>query len=419
MRKLWAVIRREFFERVRRKWFWISAILGPLFFAAVFLLPALFASSGGTKRIAVVDDARSAFGARVTAVLNAGPALRAVRVAAAPAVLDSLMEEVGAKRLDGVLILPDAVVETGRAEYRASNVSSLRDIQEIESTLTGLVTAVRLERAGIDPGLLTRARQGITLTTTKISGSKTTGESSAQSFSLAYFMAVILYMAILIYGVNVKSSVLEEKTTRIVEVLVSSIHPFPLLLGKVLGVGAVSLFQFLIWGVAAKALLGARRALGGQLSTFDGPMQLFQIPHVSASTGAIFLAYFLGGFFLYSAMFAAVGAMSSSEQEAQQAQQPIVYVLVLAFLSMFGLLNNPSSTLAVTLSLIPLTSPIAMPVRWAAGDLPAAELWTSLLLLAVAIVGATWLAARIYRVGILMTGKRPNLKELVRWVRAV
>jgi ABC-2 type transport system permease protein len=418
VRKVWAVVRREFVERVRRKWFWFSAILGPVFFAAVFLLPALFASSGGTKRIAVVDGANSAFGARVIAALNAGPVLRALRVVAGARVLDSLMLEVGAKRLDGVLILTDDVVATGRAEYRASNVSSFRDIQELETTLTGLVTAARLERAGVDPGLLTRARHGITLTTTKLSGSKTTGESSAQSFSLAYFMALILYMAILMYGVNVKSSVLEEKTTRIVEVLVSSIHPFPLLLGKVLGVGAVSLFQFLIWGVAAKGLLGVRAALGGHLSAFDSPIQLFQVPHVSSSTGAIFLAYFLGGFFLYSAMFAAVGAMSSSEQEAQQAQQPIVYVLVLAFLSMFALLNDPASVLAVTLSLIPFTSPIAMPVRWAAGNLPAAELWASLALLAVAIVAATWVAARIYRVGILMTGKRPNLRELVRWVRA-
>ena len=418
MRKVWAVIRREFVERVRRKGFWFSAILGPVFFAAVFFLPALFASSGGTKRIVVVDDAAAAFGERVTTALNAGPALRASRAVAGDGVLDSLMREVGAKRLDGVLILPDDIVTTGRAEYRSSNVSSLRDIQTLESTLSGLVTAARLERAGVDPGLLTRARQGITLATTKISGSQATGESSAQSFSLAYFMAVILYMAILMYGVNVKSSVLEEKTSRIVEVLVSSIHPFPLLLGKVLGVGAVSLFQFLIWGVAAKGLLGMRAALGGHARGFDSPIELFQVPHVSAPTFAVFLAYFIGGFFLYSAMFAAVGAMSSSEQEAQQAQQPIVYVLVVAFLSMFALLNDPGSVLAVTLSLLPFTSPIAMPVRWAAGDLPATELWASLALLAIAIVVVTWVAARIYRVGILMTGKRPNLRELVRWVRA-
>jgi len=309
------------------------------------------------------------------------------------------------------------VVARGVAEYRASNVSSLRDVQELESTLSSLVTAARLEAAGVDPGLLTRARQGITLTTTKVSGSQATGESSAQSFSLAYFMAVILYMAIVMYGVNVKSSVLEEKTTRIVEVLVSSIHPFPLLLGKVVGVGAVSLFQFLLWGVAAKGLLGVRSALGGHWTAFDTPVPLFQMPHVSGATVLIFLAYFIGGFFLYSAMFAAVGAMSSSEQEAQQAQQPIVYLLVVAFLSMFALLNDPESVLAVTLSLIPFTSPIAMPVRWAAGDLPAVELAASLVLLVVGIVVATWVAARIYRVGILMTGKRPSVRELVRWVK--
>ncbi len=418
MRKVWAVIRREFLERVRRKWFWVSALLGPIFFAAVFLLPVVFASAGGTKRIAVVDGTNADFGARVIAALNAGTTLRGVLVSAGTSVLDSLMGEVGAKRLDGVLILSEDVVATGVAEYRASNVSALRDIKELETILSSVVTAARLERAGVDPDVLTRARQGITLITTKVSGSHATGESAAQSFSLAYFMAVILYMAIVMYGVNVKSAVLEEKTTRIVEVLVSSIRPFPLLLGKVLGVGAVSLFQFLLWGIAAKALLGVGSALGGHWGGLDTPEPLFRIPQVSGATVFIFLAYFIGGFFLYAAMFAAVGAMSSNEQEAQQAQQPIVYLLVVAFLSMFALLNNPESALAVTLSLIPFTSPIAMPVRWAAGDLPALELAASLVLLAVGIVGATWVAARIYRVGILMTGKRPSLRELVRWVKA-
>lgn len=418
MGKLWAVIRREFVERVRRKWFWFSAILGPVLFAAALLLPAAFASSGGTKRLAVVDGTTSQFAEHVAAALNAGPAFRAVRVRAGPRVIDSLMQEVGAKQLDGILILTDDAVTRGAVEYRASNVSSFRDVAELESTLANLVTAARLERAGVDPALLTRAQRGIRLSTTKISGSKTTGESSAQSFSLAYFMAMILYTAILMYGVNVKSSVLEEKTTRIVEVLVSSIRPFPLLLGKVLGVGAVSLFQLLIWGVATRVLLGQPWMLAGSMAGFDRETQVFQVPHVSTGTAAIFLTYFVGGFLLYSAMFAAVGAMSSSEQDAQQAQLPIVYVLVLSLLSMFALLNNPGSALAVTLSLIPLSSPIAMPVRWAAGDLPATELAASLALLAAGIVVVTWIAARIYRVGILMTGKRPNVRELVRWIKA-
>ena len=145
--------------------------------------------------------------------------------------------------------------------------------------------------------------------------------------------------------------------------------------------------------------------------------ELFQVPHVTGATFAVFMAYFLGGFFLYSAMFAAVGAMSSTEQEARQAQQPVAWMLVLSFISMFAMLNDPGSTLAVTLSLIPFSSPVAMPVRWAAGNLPASELALSLAILVVAIVGVTWVAARIYRVGILMTGKRPNLKELWRWIR--
>ena len=145
---------------------------------------------------------------------------------------------------------------------------------------------------------------------------------------------------------------------------------------------------------------------------------MFQMPHLSAATLGVFLSYFLGGFFLYSAMYAAVGAMSSNEQEARQAQQPVMFLLLIAYVSMFGLTNNPESTYAVTLSLIPFTAPIAMPVRWAASTVPVDELAGSLGLLLTGIVAVTWVAARIYRVGILMTGKRPNIKELVRWVRA-
>jgi len=408
-------MRREFLERVRRKWFWFSALLGPVFFAAIFLLPAALASSGGSKRIAVVDGTTSEFGARVASTLDSGPVFFAQRVAAGPRVIDSLVAEVSARRLDGFLVLTDSVITSGAAEYRASNVSSLRDVGELEGALTSLVAAVRLERAGVDPGILREARRGLHLSTAKIAGSSTTGESSAQSFSLAYLMGLVLYTVILVYGVNVKSSVLEEKTTRIVEVLVSSVRPFSLLAGKILGVGAVSLLQLAIWGVAGRVLAvwGAEWTGGADTSS---PLA---IPHVSTATAAIFLAYFVGGFLLYSAMFAAVGAMSSTEQEAQQAQQPIAFILVGSVLSMFALLNEPNSTLAVTLSLIPFSAPIAMPVRWAAGDLPPLELVASLVLLVAGIVVVTWVASRIYRVGILMTGKRPSLRELVRWVKAV
>ena len=418
MRKVWAVIRREFVERVRSKWFWISALLGPVFFGAMIVVPVLFAGAGGTRRIAVVDGTTGAFGERVAAGLRHGKIFRATRVPAGAGVVDSLTQLVGAKQLDGFLILTDAVVETGAAEYRASNVSSFRDVAELQDVLARLAMAARLERQGVDPALVGRAQLRISLETKKISGSTTTGESAAQSFALAYVMGVVLFLVITIYGVNVMGSVVEEKTTRIVEVLVSSLRPFQLMMGKVLGVGAVSLFQFVLWGLGAKLLLSQRRALLADLGGVEEARQVFQMPHLTAATLGVFLSYFLGGFFLYSAMYAAVGAMSSNEQEARQAQQPVMFLLLVAYVSMFGLTNNPESTYAVTLSLIPFTAPIAMPVRWAASTVPAGELGASLGLLAAGIVAVTWMAARIYRVGILMTGKRPNIKELVRWIRA-
>lgn len=418
MRKVVAVIRREFVERVRRKSFWVMALLGPLFFGAVFLLPSILAGRRSTKVIAVVDGTTTAVGDRLVEMLNqadSGRAFRATRVRAAPRTLDSLKDEVDAKRLDGFLILTDAAVDSGTAEYRASNVSAFQTIGELERRLADVVTAARLERAGVDPRLVARATVQAKLRTTKIAGGQITGESAQQSFSLAYFMSVILYSAILIYGINVMTSVLEEKTTRIVEVLVSALRPFQLMLGKVAGVGMASIFQFLIWGVSARLLLAQRRRFLG--AGLNDASEVFQVPHVSGATLAIFSAYFLGGFFLYSAMFAAVGAMSSSEQEARQAQQPVMWLLILSFVSSFGLLGDPNSSFAVTLSLVPFSAPVVMPVRWAAGTLPKGEIGLSLAILAVSIVGVTWVAARIYRVGMLMTGKRPNVRELLRWVR--
>jgi ABC-2 type transport system permease protein len=348
--------------------------------------------------------------------LDAESLFIAVRVAAGPGTIDSLRNAVDRKELDGFLIVSDVAVDSGKVMYRASNVSSPVTIGSLEHVISEMVNATRLEREGVNPALVANARIHVDLDSKKISGGKETGQSAGQSFALAYFMGIILYMSILLYGINVMSSVLEEKTTKIVEVLVSSLRPFQLLLGKVLGVGAVSIFQFLIWGVSTRLILSQRRHLpGGGVNDAGG---LFQMPHVTASTAVVFGLYFLGGFLLYSAMFSAVGAMSSNEQEARQAQQPVVMLLVASFISMFAMLNDPASTLSVTLSMVPFSAPIAMPVRWAAGNLPLYEVAISLGILTVSILGVTWVASRIYRVGILMTGKRPNIKELIRWVRA-
>lgn len=416
MRKVWAVVRREFVERVRTKWFWIATIVGPVFFALILIVPVLTARGGGFRRIAVVDDSRSDFGAQVAADLPTSRFL-AQAVPLREGVLDSLTSEVAEKRLDGFLILPSDVITTGRAEYRGSNVSSMQAVEDLQSGLNRMIVKARLEREGVNPAVVDRAQIRIALDTKKIARGRLTAASAGGTFVMAYVMSVLLFMAILIYGVNVMSSVLEEKTNRILEVLASSLRPFEMMLGKVLGAGSVSLFQFLIWAASARLLISQRGPLLRLAGADAEAASAFQMPAVPATTIAVFLAFFLGGFLLYSAMFAAVGAMSSTEQEARQAQQPVTFLLMISYLSIFGLTNDPNSGLSRTLSLIPFTSPIAMPVRFTAGDLAPTEVLLSLALLVGGIAAVTWVAARIYRVGILMTGKRPNLRELVRWVR--
>jgi ABC-2 type transport system permease protein len=415
--KVWAVIRREFVERVRTKWFWISAILGPVLFAGIIVFQIVQSVGGAVRHIAVVDSTSADYGTRVVESLGASRLIRATRVPAGPGVIDSLTRLVEAKQLNGFLIISNQLTETGKAEYRASNLS-LQTIEELQRALNRLLVKVRLEERGVNPAVVEYAQSlRVTLDQKKIARGRTTEESAGQSFIMAYVIAILLFMAILLYGVNVMSSVLEEKRDRIVEVLVSSLRPFQLMLGKVCGAGAVSFFQFLIWGVSARVLISLRVPIARALGADTASASSMTLPHVPFATLAVFMAFFLGGFLLYSAMFAAVGAMSSNEQEARQAQQPVTYLLMISYLSIIGLTNDPSSTFAKTLSVVPFTSPIATPVRWTAGSMGIGELVLSLAMLAIAIVGVTWVAARIYRVGILMTGKRPTIKELVRWVR--
>jgi len=379
VRKVWAVIRREFIERVRTKWFWVSAILG-----------------GGVRNIAVVDTGKLGYGTRIVEALGASRTIRADGVKLGRAVLDSLTSLVETKQLNGFLIVGDSLPTDGEAEYRASNLS-LQTIEELQRTLNRVVEKARLEGKGVNPTVVDWAQAlRVTLDQKKCQRGACTKESAGESFILAYVMAILLFMAILLYGVNVMSSVLEEKT-RIIEVLVSSLRPFQLMLGKVVGAGAVSFFQFVIWGVSARVLISLRVPIARALGADAASAQNITLPHVPFATLAVFMAFFLGGFLLYSSMFAAVGAMSSNEQEARQAQQPVTYLLMISYFSIIGLTNDPSSTFARTLSMVPFTSPIATPVRWTAGSMGTVELAASLVLLLLGIVGVTWVAARIYR----------------------
>jgi len=422
MRKVWAVIRREFVERVRSKWFMVSTILGPVFMIGITVLPSLLATRAGrVNHIVVLDAGSGTFAERLRTQLVGSGRFTVDLIEAASdrqtVVGDSLTEAIRSEALDGFLSVSPATLESGRSEYRGRNVSSLRDMATMESVLRQAVVTERLTRQGVDPAVVQEAQRGIDLRTLRVTKHGATGESGMVTFFLGYGVALILYMVILIYGINVMRSVLEEKQTRIIEVLVSSLRPFQLMLGKVIGVGGVGLFQFGIWTFTGYLMVHFRAQILGAFHVPLEQMNAFTFPAISATLLAVVGAYFVLGYLLYAALFAVVGASVTADSEAQQAQQPVMMLLVFSLIVSFAALNDPSGQLAVVTSMIPLSSPIIMPVRVATSDVPSAQLALSLVLAIATVLAVVWLSARVYRIGILMYGKRPSVKELWRWAR--
>jgi ABC-2 type transport system permease protein len=426
MHKLLVVIRREFVERIRTKWFIISTVLGPVFMAAVIVLPILMAGKGAKERnIVVLDATTDDFGAQLANALEQTGSVKATRQPVPLANLEDrageLAKNVGGRAsLDGIFLVTDDATADGHAEYRGSNVTSMTDMRTLQVALRSTVFTERLRREGVEPSVVGRAQIPVDLKTVKISNGKVTGESGESSFAFAYFTWLLLYVAILLYGQQLLGAVVEEKASRIVEVLISSLKPFHLMAGKVLGVGAVGLLQMAIWLGAAKLFIDRRADVARLFGQSDAAAQAIgsmSLPTVPLATVAVLLTYFVLGYFLYAAMFAAVAAMVNTEAEARQAQIPVTMLLVIPTVMMIGILNDPDGQMALTLSLIPFTSPVAMPVRWAAAPVPLPQLTASVVLLLATVALITWIAGRIYRVGILAYGKKPGLKELVRWVR--
>lgn len=436
MRKLFAVIRREFMVRVHTKAFVISTILGPVLMGFLFVFPMLMESRDrAPKRVVVVDAASGAFGARVTDALagarrgvgpSAVPRFEVTRLSAGVdnvAPLDSLIQLTGVKRaggsdgLVGVVLVTDSVMATGRLHYYGSNVGSLSEMGELQRILRQAVIGERLSRAGVDPAILVGATAPVSLETARVSNGVISGETGESSFILAYVMSFLLYMALLLYGTQVMSSVLEEKSNRIMEVLVSSLSPFELMLGKVVGVGSVALLQLGIWTGTAKVLTSQRVAIAGLLGAAPSDAMAMPIPAITGNLLAVYLTFFVLGFFLYAAAYAAVAATCSTQQEAQQAALPVTLCIVVGLLLMFSLLDEPNSALARTMSMIPLFAPFVTPVRYSLSPLPLGEVLASGGLTALGVLAVAWVAGRIYRVGILMYGKRATVVEILRWIR--
>ena len=436
MRKIWAVIRREFVERVRTRAFILSTILGPVFFAVMFILPGyLMSRDTGVKRIAVVDGTTNEFGRKISTALSAsrsGPGTEAPQryaVTLVPAVgreievRDSLVRMTGlsqksANGFEGLLLVSDSSLVTGRLHYLGANVGSFRDVGVLEGVTRRLVVVERLTGLGVDPGQVMKSQEGIDLITAKVADGKLTGESGAATFFLAYAMGIILYIALLIFGSQVMMSIIEEKTSRIVEVLASSLTPFQMMLGKVVGVGLVALLQIGIWTGAATLFSTYKEPIMSALGiTNSGPLPL-ALPSMAPDLFLVFLIFFALGFLLYAAAYAAVGAMCNTTQDAQQLQFPVMMFVIAGFFSVFALIRDPNGTAARVLSYVPPLAPFVVPMRYSISPLSPLSLLSTIVTTMLGVLVVVWLAGRIYRVGILMYGKKASFGEVFRWIRA-
>jgi ABC-2 type transport system permease protein len=299
-------------------------------------------------------------------------------------------------------------------------------MRRLEELLQPIVQRERLERLGVDPGVVMKAVGNVDLVTQKVSEGKLTGQSGAATFGLAYGMVFILYLTLMIYGSQVMTSVVEEKSNRIIEVLASSLRPFQLMLGKIIGVGLVGLFQLSIWAATALylgsfggAFMGRMMDDGGRAATTaatsqGGPTFLSAI---SPTLVIIFLALFILGFLFYAAMFAAVGSMCSTVQDTQQLMMPVTLPIMLGIMTIFALVNDPNGTLGKVITFIPFWAPFALPVRYSITPLPPWEVLSAIAMMILSVLGVAWVAGRVYRVGILSYGKKASFRDVARWIR--
>ena len=425
MGKLWVITAREYLERVRTRWFLFSTIFGPVFFAALMILPAVITRrskpSEEASRIVVLDVTGHELGRRVADGLTVGilgdTARARVRELAphelAPAE-SAATREIVRGGLTGYLVLDSAALEGRRVRYAGRNASAEADMDMLRRVVRESVMQTRLEMAGVDPGrsaALVRTQLEFELERITDRGR---GGSATVSVAFALIIVIILYMALMLYGQAVLRGVMEEKQTRVAEVVLSSVPPWQLLAGKVIGVGAVGLTQIAVWISSAIILMRYRAPI---LERFGASGMPFNPPDVTVGMGLVLLLFFVAGYVFYSSLFAAVGAMVSSEQDAQQALMPIILLLVSSFVFFQPILSKPTGGLAQTLSWLPFSAPIVMPLRIAVIPVAGWEVAISLVSVAAGSYIAVWLAARIYRTGMLMYGKRPSMREIARWLR--
>ena len=406
------IARREFLERVKSKWYQAMTVLGPVFMVALIVIPALIAAKTGKGARVEVIDKTGTLGERV---VEAGTAAK-WNVSMVPA---STSDEVELKRIkddtiNGFLVIPTDALTGGKIVYRGDNAAGQMFVAELKTVVIAAVLRVRLENLKLSP-----LEIAALLTPANIDPQHTTGDavgtSGMGSFLIAYILAFILYMVITLYGVAVMRSIVQEKTSRVMEFLVAAVKPQSLMSGKILGVGGAAMLQLTIWLAIGALALANRETLLGWFGIHGAGEAA--LPPLAFTEVSIVLVFFVLGFFFYSSMYAAVGAMVSSEQDTQQVQMPVTMMLVIGVMCLQVVSNAPRGSTASIMTMVPLWSPILMPMRFVLGGATIGEVGISLGILLVSTVLVTRAAAKIYRVGVLLYGKRPSIRELIRWLR--
>ena len=434
MNKIWLIIQREYLSRVKKKSFLVMTFAVPALFIGMMVLVGVLVAKqnefGDLKKVEVVDES----GAFVNTLSNSSTLQYNFTADSYTKAKAGFLKS----GYDYLLYIP-ANME-GVLLFSEKKASALT-IQSIENKLSKTAQMQRLTAAGIDTATLRKAQKPINVDAKQISAEGETDAQTMVAYAIGFISAFLIYMSLFIYGVQVMRGVIEEKVSRIIEVIISSVKPFQLMMGKIIGIGMVGLTQFLLWialslvlsTVAGTAFM-AKSGMGkteqiAQVQTAAGSDAVAQqaanegMGMILQSLGSIpvgyilgcFLFYFLFGYLLYSAIFAMVGSAVDNETETQQFMLPITMPLVFTLiLSMNFVINNPDSSLSVWLSMIPFTSPIAMMIRIPFG-VPGWQLALSMLFMIIGFVFTVWVAARIYRVGILMYGKKASYKELAKW----
>jgi ABC-2 type transport system permease protein len=403
MHNVWLIAKREYTERIKTKGFLIATILIPLLMGGgLFGVATLAAKSKTTAHIAVVASEPQPAGDLKKELESGKDSQMTVDVLPASTAHAVLDQEMANKQLDGYLVIVPATVQGQRPtfDFTPRSTADIATSSAIEESLHHVLTREYLAGKGVSESETTALLAPVTL---NVLGKNGEHGNSRSSFLVAYVLFFLMYMVVLLYGMNVARSIIEEKTSRVFEVLLATIKPDELLAGKILGVGAVGLTQVAIW-MAAAGLIAARLGAtsGVQIST---PQVVF------------FIVYFALGYALYSAVAAALGAMTNSEQELQQLNMFLMLPLFFSFLMLMPIVTNPNSMMSRIVSQIPFCAPLLMDLRISISMPQPWEIALSIALILVTIYAVLWVSSRIYRVGILMYGKKPNLPEILRWLK--